>query len=75
MAGDDRDEEGKYTETYADEAFLSAIDETDVASTQAVADGVGCSYDLAYRRLKQLEDDGEVKSQEVRNAFVWLRND
>jgi len=75
MADNDRDEEGKYTETYLDDTFLSAIDEADVASTQAVADAVECSYDLAYRRLKQLEDDGEVKSQEVRNAFVWLRAD
>ena len=75
MAGDDRDEEGKYTESYSDESFLNAIEEADVASTQAVADAVGCSYDLAYRRLKQLKDDGEVDSQEVRNAFVWLHDD
>lgn len=73
MAGDDRDEEGRYTETYPDEAFLSAIEEVDVASTQNIADAVGCSYDLAYRRLKQLREDGEIEAQEVRNAFVWLR--
>jgi len=74
MADNDRDEEGKYTETYLDDTFLSAIDEADVASTQAVADVVGCSYDLAYRRLKQLQEDGKVDSRKVRNAFVWLRN-
>ena len=73
MADDDRGEDGKYTETYSDEAFLSAIAEIDVASTQAVADAVGCSYDLAYRRLKQLRKEGKVDSRKVRNAFVWLR--
>jgi hypothetical protein len=74
MTGGDRDEEGKYTETYSDRAFLTAIDDLDVASTQAIADAVGCSYDLAYRRLKQLRAEGEVNSREVRNAFVWLRS-
>ncbi len=69
----DRDEEGKYTEEYPDEAFLSAIEAVDVASTQNIADEVGCSYDLAYRRLKSLEADGTLDSQEVRSAFVWLK--
>lgn len=69
---DDRDEEGKYTEKYPDEEFLSAIDTVDVASTQNISEEVGCSYDLAYRRLKQLEADGKVESQEVRSAFVWI---
>lgn len=73
MAGDDRDDEGRYTQTYSDEAFLDAITELDVTSTQNVADEVGCSYDLAYRRLKQLRAEGRVESREVRNAFVWLR--
>jgi len=72
MVGDDRDDEGKYTETYPDEAFLTAVKELDVASTQNVANEVGCSYDLAYRRLKRLEREGEVETQEVRNAFLWF---
>lgn len=74
MAGDDRDEQGRYTETYPDEAFLKAIEELDVASTQNIADKVGCSYDLAYRRLKDFQDEGKVNVQEVRNAFIWLRS-
>jgi len=70
---EDRDDEGKYIERYPDEEFLSAIDSVNVASTQNISDEVGCSYDLAYRRLKQLEEDGEIKSQEVRSAFIWLQ--
>jgi len=72
MAGNDRDEGGRYTEKYSDEAFLEAIENVDVASTQNIAEEVGCSYDLAYRRLKNLEDEGEVETQEVRNAFIWF---
>ena len=72
MAGDNRDDEGRYTETYPDKAFLAAVNKLDVASTQNVANNVGCSYDLAYRRLKSLEKEGEVETQEVRNAFLWF---
>lgn len=70
----DRDKEGKYTEQYSEEDFLSAIEDVDVASTQNIADEVGCSYDLAYRRLNQLENDEEIRSQKVRSAFIWLKN-
>jgi len=75
MAGDERDEEGKYTRTYPDEAFLTAIDGVDVASTQAVADHVGCSYDLAYRRLHELEREGKIKKTDVGGSFLWDRSD
>ena len=68
---ENRDEEGQFSETYPDENFTSAVQSLDVASTQNVADEVGCSYDLAYRRLKALEDEGEVVSEEVGSAFVW----
>lgn len=74
MVGDDRDEEGQYTEVYTDEDFLNAVEELEVASTQNIADIVGCSYNLAYRRLKDLQDDEKVDSQEVRNAFIWIRS-
>jgi CTP-dependent riboflavin kinase len=69
---DDRDEEGQYIEKYSDEAFLKAVDSIPVASTQNVADEVGCSYDLAYRRLKQLEQDGHVEHDGVGRSFIWL---
>lgn len=67
----DRDDDGQFTLEYEDKAFLSAITSLSVASTQSVADEVGCSYDLAYRRLKALNDEGEVKKEEVGGSFVW----
>lgn len=68
----DRDEEGRFRERYPDEMFIEAVQSLTVASTQNVADNVDCSYDLAYRRLEELEDEGRIVSQIVGNAFVWV---
>ncbi|WP_135823476.1 transcriptional regulator [Halorussus ruber] len=70
---DDRDEEGKFSRQYPDEAFLSAVKSLPVSSTRNVAGKVGCSYNLAYQRLKELEERGEVRSEEVGTSFVWVR--
>jgi len=69
---EDRDDEGQFSEKYPDEDFLSAVEELEVASTQKVADKVGCSYNLAYQRLKRLEEMGEVEGEEVGPSFVWV---
>jgi CTP-dependent riboflavin kinase len=69
---DERDDEGQFKEEYCDEDFLSAVDELPVASTQNVADEVSCSYDLAYRRLQDLEEKGDIEREEVGGSFVWL---
>jgi hypothetical protein len=69
---DSRDEGGRWSPQYKDEDFISAIESLPVAGTQHIADEVGCSYDLAYRRLKNLEEEGRVKSEKVGGSFVWL---
>jgi len=67
------DESGKYTSTYPREAFVDAVRAADgFAGTQDVADAVGCSYELAYKRLRALADAGDVESQKVANARVWV---
>jgi len=68
----DRDDEGKFNKEYPDEDFVSAIESLPVASTQNVADKVGCSYDLAYRRLQDLEESGDIEREEVGGSFVWV---
>jgi len=68
----DRDDEGQFQESYPNEDFISAIESLPVASTQNIADEVGCSYDLAYRRLQSLEEDGEIEHENVGGSFVWL---
>lgn len=68
---EERDEEGKYSEVYPDSVFLEAVREVPVASTQNVAEEVGCSYDLAYRRLGDIFETGRLKREEVGNSFVY----
>ena len=69
---DERTDEGKFVEQYPRSSFLTAVERLSVASTQAVADEVGCSYDLAYRRLRRLEADGAVEHEAVGGSSVWL---
>jgi len=67
-----RDEDsGKFTEQYPREAFVRAVVSIENATTTEVADEVGCSYDLAYRRLNALESDDEIESITVGSSFVW----
>ena len=70
---EDRDDEGKYTEEYPDSQFIQAVESLPVASTQNVAEEVGCSYDLAYRRLAELFGQGELNREEVGGSFVYYR--
>lgn len=72
MPGKDRDASGKYTTSYPDEAFLAAVHELGPAvGTQAVAEEVGCNRDTAYRRLRSLEESGELQSRKVGMARLW----
>lgn len=72
---EDRDEEGKYKEKYNSDQFLDAVSNLNVASTQNVADKIGCSYDLAYHRLNELDDSGKLSYENVGGSFVWYEND
>ncbi|MFB6243155.1 MAG: transcriptional regulator [Halobaculum sp.] len=68
---DNRDEDGKFREQYPDSDFVSAVEDATVASTQTVAEAVGCSYDLAYRRLQALEEEEKIGCESVGGSFVW----
>lgn len=67
----DRDDEGKYNTSYPDSEFIDAVNNLPVASTQRVSDEVGCSYDLAYRRLNNIYEDGTIERESVGGSFVW----
>lgn len=68
----DRDKEsGKFTEQYPREAFLRAVENIENATTKKVANEVGCSYDLAYRRLNSLAGEDEIRRLEIGSTFVW----
>ncbi len=70
----DRDEEtGKFSQQYERREFLGAIEELDTPTTAAIAEYVGCSYNLAYRRLNALEENGSTIKNEVGGTFLWRR--
>lgn len=68
---EERDESGKYRENYPDSLFIEAVFELPVASTSNIAKEVGCSYDLAYRRMNELHETGEVQREKVGGSFVY----
>lgn len=66
------DESGKYTEQYSREEFIEAIRELGgTAGTGEIAHEVGCVHDTAYKKLRAMEDDGEVTSRNVGNTLLW----
>jgi hypothetical protein len=68
----DRDDfSGRYTETFPLESFIEAVEEFGRASTTQVAEQVGCSYDLAYRRLNQLRENGEIEGDKLGGSYHW----
>lgn len=70
----ERDEDsGQFTEEYDKIDFLDAVETLATPTTNNVAEYVGCSYDLAYRRLKSLENEGVVRFNEVGSSFLWER--
>lgn len=73
----DRDEDsGQYTEVVSDDEFLDFLRKQGGAGTSDVADAFGYERPTAYRRLKRLEEDGKVTSQEIGNSLLWeLAND
>jgi len=65
-------ETGKIRKQYADEQFIDVVKNSSPASTSEVAEGVGCSSDNAYRRLKSLEEAGQIRSKMAGNSLIWL---
>ena len=66
-------ESGQYTESYPLDAFLSALRaEGEMAGTNDVADQVGCSYELAYQRLRELAENDQLTRRKVGNANLWM---
>jgi predicted ArsR family transcriptional regulator len=63
---------GKITQQYSDEQFIEVVKNSAPVSTSEVAEGVGCSSDNAYRRLKTLEEAGEVESKMAGNSLIWF---
>ena len=66
------EDSGQFSEEYARPQFIEAISAIDgLATTSDVAEHVGCAHDTAYKKLQQLEADGEVTSRKAGNALLW----
>lgn len=69
------DKTGQFSREYPTAAFLDAVETVDPTTTAKVADAVGCSYDLAYRRLNELADKGQLQRIDVGGSFIWRRQE
>jgi len=68
----DRDEEsGQYTESVSDDEILAYLNEEDGAGTTDVADAFDYQQPTAYRRLKNLEEKGKVRSRKIGGSLFW----
>jgi Mn-dependent DtxR family transcriptional regulator len=57
---------------YADEDFLEAVDELELAGTNDVADEVGCKEKTAFKALRSLDHRGLILSKMVGGSRVWI---
>lgn len=68
-----RDENsGVFTQQYSKSSFLQAVNECENATTTKISEEVGCSYNLAYRRLTALFEDGEINRTKIGSSYLWL---
>lgn len=76
MGRRERDEEtGEFTEEFPIEDFLQALEKIGPAGTTEIAEHIGCDRRTAYLKLQSLEADGEIKSQKVGNALLWMQKE
>jgi len=70
MAEDESDEE-YFVEKATDEEILSFIAQKEVVTTKEVADHFEYHLQTARRRLKELEQEDELRIKDVGKRFVW----
>jgi len=63
---------GQIKQKYPDSVFIEAVRDYAPASTSEVGESVGCSLENAYRRLKQLENEGKIESKMAGNSLIWV---
>lgn len=72
MPRDEREEEnGPSTPERSDEVFIDAVSGAGGATTEEVADRVGCDRRTARDRLDELEEAGQVEKREIENSLFW----
>ncbi|MFC3957573.1 winged helix-turn-helix domain-containing protein [Halovivax cerinus] len=59
----------------SEDEYLDAVREFEPAATSEVAEETGVTRQGADYRLRQLEEQGKVKSKMVGNSLVWMLAD
>lgn len=68
----DRDEySGRFTREYSVNQFKEVVDNSEGISTKEVAEKVGCSRDLAYRRLRELKQEDQIEAELIGGSYRW----
>lgn len=69
----ERDDAGRYTESVTEPEVLGVFAAVDgpVVTSGDVAEHLGCSRETARRRLRELEDAGEIASRRTAGRVVW----
>jgi len=75
MSERDRDSTGRFKPEVSDEEIIEAVRENEPAGTSEVGDAVGLARQNADYRLRQLRNDGRVKSKKVGRSLVWTVTD
>jgi predicted transcriptional regulator len=58
-----------------DDEVLEAVREAEPAATKEIAEALGIVRQSADYRLRQLEEEGSVRSKMVGNSLVWMIED
>ena len=64
-------DEKKQSHRYTDEEILEAVTSADTATTNAIANELGCTRPAADYRLRKLRDEGRVNATMVGNTLLW----
>ena len=62
---------GPFEKQVSDEEILKYIEQEEVVTTKEVAEHFDYHLQTARRRLKELEQEGELKMKDVGKRFVW----
>lgn len=65
------DEKEPFQLHHSDEDLLEYIDENEVVTTREVAEDFDYHLQTARRRLKSLEERGEIQMKDVGKRLVW----
>lgn len=71
MTEDERTDGGRFRPEHGDREYLQAVSEHEPAGTAEVADALGVTRQNADRRLRSLEDDGQLTSKKIGTTLVW----